>query len=90
MLLWALKRAATVQWDVPSANEHNSVTTWDVALHLLDLEHERGYMRAVEERAAVGDESCCWDEELVRPDLVTRNKADLRRYYFLCKNPLAQ
>jgi hypothetical protein len=90
MLLWALKRAATVQWDVPSANEHNSVTTWDVALHLLDLEHERGYMRAVEERAAVGDESCCWDEELVRPDLVTRNKAGLRRYYFLCKNPLAQ
>jgi hypothetical protein len=67
MLLWALERAATGQWRIPSGNEHNGVTTRDVALRVLDLEHERGYSRAVEERAAVSDASCCWDEGLVRP-----------------------
>jgi hypothetical protein len=67
MLLWALEQAATGQWRVPSAKEHNGVTTQDVALRVLDLEHERGYTRAVEERAAVGDASCCWDKGLVRP-----------------------
>jgi hypothetical protein len=66
MLLWALKRAATGQWRIPSANEHNGVTTQDMALRVLDLEHERGYTQAVEARAAVGDASCCWDKGLVR------------------------
>jgi hypothetical protein len=67
MLLWALERAATGQWRIPSANEHNGVTTRDVTLRVLDLEHERGYTRAVKERAAVSYASCCWDEGLVRP-----------------------
>jgi hypothetical protein len=66
MLLWALDRAATGQWRVPSASEHNGVTMRDVALRL-ELETERGYTRAVEERAAVGDASCCWDEGLLGP-----------------------
>ena len=43
MLLWALDRAATGQWRVLSANEHNGITTREVALRLLELEIERGY-----------------------------------------------
>jgi hypothetical protein len=34
MLLWALERAATGQWRIPSANEHNGVTTRDVTLRV--------------------------------------------------------
>jgi hypothetical protein len=91
MLLWALDRAATGKWSVPSTNEHNGVTTWDVALRLLELETERGYTRAVEERAAVGDASCCWDEGLVGPDFAADTVRICEEWvYSICKNPLAQ
>jgi hypothetical protein len=67
------------------------VTTQDVALCLLELETERGYTRAVEERAAVGDASCCWDEGLVGPDFAADTERICEeRVYSICKNPLAQ
>ncbi len=91
MLLWALDRAATGQWRVPSVNEHNGLTTRDVALRLLDLETERGYIRAVEERAAVRDASCCWEEGLQGPNFAAETEQICEeRVYHICKNPLAQ
>jgi hypothetical protein len=91
MLLWALDRAATGQWRVPSINEHNSLTMRDVALRLLDLETERGYTRAFEERVAVGDASCCWEEGLQGPDFAADTEQICEeRVYYICKNPLAQ
>jgi hypothetical protein len=91
MLLWALDRAATGQWRVLSANEHNGITTREVALRLLELEIERGYTRKIEERAAVGDVSCCWDEGLVGPDFIAETEWICEdRVYSICKNPLAQ
>jgi hypothetical protein len=40
MKMWAMERAASGQWRVPSANIHNGITTRNVALNLLTLDHE--------------------------------------------------
>jgi hypothetical protein len=66
--LWALERAATGQWRVPSANSDNGITTRDVALRLLSLEHERGYTSPLEEKEWLRDAPCCWEEGMVVSD----------------------
>ena len=65
MKLWALERAATGQWRVPSANMDNGTSTRDVALLLLGLEHERGYSAPLEEKERLLDAPCCWEEGMV-------------------------
>jgi hypothetical protein len=65
MKLWALERAVTGQWRVPSANTDNGTTTRDVALLLLGLEHERGYTGPLEEKERLLDAPCCWEEGMV-------------------------
>ncbi len=59
MLAWALERAATGQQRVPSRNFANSVSTWDVALHVLALEVNRGSTRTLEEQRHIADAPCC-------------------------------
>jgi hypothetical protein len=68
MKMWAMERAASGQWRVPSANIHNGITTRDVALSLLSLDHERGYTSAVEEKDRLSDAPCCWEEGIVGSD----------------------
>jgi hypothetical protein len=65
MKLWALERAATGQWRVPSANTNKGTTTRDVALLLLGLEHERGYTGPLEEKDRLLDAPCRWEEGMV-------------------------
>ncbi len=68
MKLWALERAATGQWGVPSVNTDNGITTRDVALLLLGLEHELGYTGPLEEKDRRLDAPCCWEEGMVGSD----------------------
>ena len=65
MKLWALERAVTGQWRVPSANTDNGTSTRDVALLLLGLEQERGYTAPLEEKERLLDAPCCWEEGMV-------------------------
>jgi hypothetical protein len=46
MLLWALNRAATGLWRVPSQNISNRTITRDVAMCILALEFERDWLRS--------------------------------------------
>jgi hypothetical protein len=64
MKLWALERATTGQWRVPSANTDNGTTTIAVALLLLGLEHKRGYTSLLEKERLL-DAPCCWEEGMV-------------------------
>jgi len=68
MKMWAMERAASGQWRVPSANIHNGITTRNVALNLLSLDHERGYTSTVEEKDQLSDAPCCWEEGIVGSD----------------------
>ncbi len=56
------------QWRVRSANSDNGITTRDVALRLLSLEHEQGYSSPLEEKDRLLDAPCCWEEGMVGSD----------------------
>jgi hypothetical protein len=90
MLAWALERAATGQWRVPSRNFANGVSTRDVALRVLALEVNRGYTRALEEQRHNADAPCCWEEGQLPTGHAQETEAacdDL--VYDFCKSPLA-
>jgi hypothetical protein len=74
MLLWALDRAATGLWRVPSQNISNRTTTRDVAMCILALKSESGYKytRPVEELPLGTDASCCWGEGMVGADFTNQ------------------
>ncbi len=74
MLLWALDRAGTGQWRVPSQNVSNGTTTHDVAMCILALKSESGYTRPVEELPLGADASCCWEEGMVGAELTDQTE----------------
>jgi len=83
MKMWALERAASGQWRVPSANSHNGVTTRDMALRLLSLEHKRVYTSPIEERDRQSDDPCYWEEGTP----LDRDPVRRAREHFLCLPP---
>jgi hypothetical protein len=49
------------------ANSDNRITTRDVVLRLLSLEHKRGYTSPLEQKDQLLDAPCCWEEGMVGP-----------------------
>ena len=89
MLLWALDRAATGLWRVPSQNISNRTTTCDVAMCILALESECGYLRPVEELPLGADASCCWEEGMVGADCTSQTEmASDDVVHHFCTTPL--
>jgi hypothetical protein len=89
MKVWALSKAAQGEWQEPSQNFHDGVSTAEVTVEIRRYENQRSYNQAVPDLKHVQEAECCWAEgyQLVEFNEETEQLCDDAVYDF-CTTPL--